>query len=358
MSRKGIRLKKHSQKAGLPPGTVVHTGERREGHAKVTLMRYSPGEFAEADLDGLDACPTISDCPGVCWINVDGVHDVSALERLGGCFGLHPLVLEDIANTDQRPKMEDHGDYIYAVFRMLTPGEGGAVISEQVSLVLGRNFVLSFQEEGKEGDVFDNVRGRIRADKGMVRKLGPGYLAYSLLDAVVDGYFVVLDALGERVEQLEDEVVADPRRETVNRIHVLKRETLFLRRSVWPLRELVGGLEKGGSALVEQSTGVYLRDLYDHTVQVMDTVETFREMLSGMLDIYLSSVSNRMNEVMKVLTIIATIFIPLTFLVGVYGMNFKHMPELDWTWGYPALWGVMVAVALIMLAGFKKKGWM
>ncbi len=358
MNTRRYRLKKHSTKAGLPPGTVVHVGERRESATKVTLMRYTPEEFSEADLDGLEACPSVSDCPGVCWINVDGVHDVSVLEKLGSCFGLHPLVLEDIANTNQRPKMEDHEGYVYLVLRMLTLGGEGAVVSEQVSLVLGKNFVLSFQEEGKAGDVFDNVRGRIRADKGWVRKLGADYLVYALLDAVVDGYFVVLDTLGERVEQLEEEVVTNPVRDTVNRIHALKREMIFLRRSIWPLRELVSGLEKAGSGLVAQSTGVYLRDLYDHTVQVMDTVETFRDMLSGMLDIYLSSVSNRMNEVMKVLTVIATIFIPLTFLVGVYGMNFKHMPELDWTWGYPALWAFMVLLALGMLAAFKKRGWM
>jgi magnesium transporter len=230
------------------------------------------------------------------------------------------------------------------------------VRSEQVSLILGPNFVISFEED--EGDVFDAVRERIRAGKGRIRKLGPDYLAYSLLDAVVDNYFIVLEKLGEDVEDVEEELIRSPDRETVHEIHALKREMIYLRKSVWPLREVISGLERTESELIKDSTGIFLRDVYDHTIQVIDTVETYRDMLSGMLDIYLSSLSNRMNEVMKVLTIIATIFIPLTFIAGVYGMNFKFMPELEWRWGYFVVLGVMAVIGVLMVILFKRRRWL
>jgi magnesium transporter len=227
---------------------------------------------------------------------------------------------------------------------------------EQVSLILGENFVISFQET--EGDIFNPIRERVRNNKGRVRKMGADYLAYVLIDAVVDNYFLILEALGEQIESMEEELVANPTPETLQTIHNLKREMIFLRKSVWPLRELISGLERGESALIRESTGIYLRDVYDHTIQVIDTVETFRDMLSGMLDIYLSSVSNRMNEVMKVLTIIATIFIPLTFLAGIYGMNFEFMPELRWHWSYPLVWCVMIVIGVAMIFYFKRKKWL
>jgi magnesium transporter len=230
------------------------------------------------------------------------------------------------------------------------------VQSEQVSLILGPNFVISFQEAG--GDVFDPVRERIRTGKGRVRKMGPDYLAYSLIDAVVDNYFIILENLGERVEALEEKLISDPKRETLHALHVLKREMIYLRKSVWPLREVISGLERAESGLIKEPTGIFFRDVYDHTIQVIDTVETYRDMLSGMLDIYLSSISNRMNEVMKVLTIIATIFIPLTFIAGVYGMNFKFMPELEWRWGYFLIVGIMLAIGLVMVIYFRRKRWM
>jgi magnesium transporter len=289
---------------------------------------------------------------------VDHIDDVKMVEGLGECYGLHPLVLEDIMNTDQRPKIEDYGEYAFIVLKMLHYQErSGQIEPEQISLILGQNFVFSFQE-GKTGDVFGPIRDRIRNGKGRVRKMGADYLVYSLVDAVVDNYFVILEKLGERVEFLEEELVAQPTPRTLKEIHSLKREMIFLRKALWPLREVIGVLERGESPLIRESTRIYLRDVYDHTIQVIDTIETIRDMVSGMLDIYLSSISNRLNAVMKVLTIIATVFMPLTFLAGLYGMNFKHMPELEWPWGYPMVLMIMLAVASSMLIYFKKKKWL
>ena len=293
----------------------------------------------------------------VTWVNVDGIHLLAETAAMGDCLELHPLVLEDVANTNQRPKAEDYGDYLYVVLKMLAyDDEANQTTSEQISLVLGPDYVVSFQE--RPGDVFGAIRERIRSAKGRIRKMGADYLAYCLLDALVDNYFVVLEKIGDRIEFFEDQLVTEPTAGTLHEIHNLKREMIFLRKSVWPLREVIGALQRGESKLIQDSTGIYLRDVYDHTIQVIDTAETFRDMLSGMLDIYLSSVSNRMNEVMKVLTVIATIFIPLTFLAGVYGMNFKHMPELQWVWAYPALWLVMLAIALVMLLYFHRRKWL
>jgi magnesium transporter len=235
--------------------------------------------------------------------------------------------------------------------------QSGEIEAEQVSLILGQNFLFSFQE-GKKGDLFDPIRERIRNGKGRIRKMGADYLAYALIDAVVDHYFIILEKLGERIEVLEEALVAQPTTRTLHEIHNLKREMIFLRKAIWPLREVINSLARGESSLIQESTRVYLRDVYDHTIQVIDTIETFRDMVSGMLDIYLSSVSNRLNSVMKVLTIIATVFMPLTFLAGVYGMNFKHMPELEWRWGYPVIWAVMIAIGVFMLIYFRKKKWL
>jgi len=270
---------------------------------------------------------------------------------------LHPLILEDIVNTEQRPKMEDFEQYIFVVLKMLQYNEKeDEIIAEQVSLILGSNFVISFQET--EGDIFDPIRDRIRNSKGRIRKMGADYLAYALLDAVVDNYFTILEKIGEKIETVEEELVANPIPETLQIIHTMKREMIFLRKSVWPLREVVGGLQRAESALIQESTGIYLRDVYDHTIQVIDTIETFRDMISGMLDIYMSSVSNKMNEVMKVLTIFAAIFIPLTFIAGIYGMNFQYMPELEWQLGYFAVLLIMLLVAVSLLVYFRKKKWL
>jgi magnesium transporter len=350
-------IKKRSEKAGLPPGTLVHIGEKRAEIPKITIMDYSEAHFQEKEVKTIEECFHFKENPTVTWINIDGLHQVEILEKLGECYGFHPLVLEDILNTDQRPKIEDYGEYLYVVLKMLDQSnQSKEILTEQISLILGQSFVISFQE--KEGDVFDPIRERIRSGKGRIRKMGADYLAYALLDSIVDNYFIVMEKLGERIEFLEEELVKRPIPETLQTIHHLKREMIFFRKAVWPLREVIGSLERGELPLVKETTRIYLRDVYDHTIQVIDTIETFRDMVSGMLDIYLSSVSNRLNAVMKVLTIIATIFMPLTFIAGIYGMNFKHMPELEWRWGYPTVWIAVILIGVSMLIYFKKKGWL
>jgi len=350
-------IKKRSRKAGLPPGTLIHIGEKKTERLKITIIDYDESQFQEKEFRSIEECHVLKEKPTVTWIDIDGLHQVELLEKLGECFGLHPLVMEDILNTDQRPKMEDYEGYLYIVIKMLyADGKTNQIEVEQVSLILGSNFVLSFQEG--ERDVFDPVRERLRTGKGRLRKMGADYLAYTLLDTVVDNYFAVLERLGEKIELLEEQLVANPASRTLQDLHHLKREMIYLRKAIWPLREVVGGLARGESPLVHQSTTLYLRDVYDHTVQAIDTIETHRDMLSGMLDIYLSSISNRMNAVMKVLTVIATIFMPLTFLAGVYGMNFKYMPELEWRYGYPFIWMVMLGTGLFMLLYFRKKKWL
>jgi magnesium transporter len=350
-------VKKTSKKVGLPPGTLVHIGEKKMDKPRITIIDYDESQFQEIEASTIEECFPVKDKPTVTWINIDGIHQVEILEKIGDCFGLHPLVLEDILNTGQRPKVEDFGDYIFIALKMFhSEDKNNEIAEEQLSLILGPKFVISFQEV--VGDVFDPIRERIRSARGRIRKMGADYLAHALLDSVVDNYFVVLEKLGEKIEFLEEELVTNPTTDTLQIIHDLKREMIFLRKSVWPLREVVSILERGESALIQESTAIYLRDVYDHTIQVIDTVETFRDIISGMLDIYLSSVSNRMNEVMKVLTIIATIFIPLTLIAGIYGMNFQYMPELGWRWGYPMVWLVMLAIVALMAVYFRRKRWL
>jgi len=336
-------ITKRSQKAGLPPGTLVHIGKRKAEKEK--------------EAKTIEECFPFKDKPTVTWINIDGIHQVDIIEKLGSYFGLHPLLLEDILNTEQRPKMEDFGDYIFFVLKMLYLGDDKEDMeAEQVSLILGSNFVISFQE--REGDVFAPVRDRIRKHKGRIRKAGSDYLAYALLDAIVDNYFLILENVGEKIEDTEQRLAIKPDPETLMSIRELKKEMIFLRKSIWPLREVINGLDRSESPLIHESTNAYLRDVYDHTIQIIDTVESFRDMISGMLDIYLSSLSNKMNEVMKVLTIFASIFIPLTFIAGLYGMNFRFMPELEWQWGYFAVLFVMVLAGGSMLLYFRRKKWL
>ncbi len=350
-------VKRSSRKAGLAPGTLVHIGEKHDEKPRITVMDYDDKTFQEKEVATAEECYEFKETATVTWINVDGLHDVGIIEKLGNRFGLHPLIQEDILNTAERPKMEDYGDYIFLLLKVFVPNSKNHDEKiQQVSLVLGSNFVISFQE--KESGVFDPVRDRIRKAKGRLRKLGPDYLAYALIDCIVDGYFGSLEKLSEEIELLEDELVTDPNREILQKIHGLKRDMIYIRKSIWPLREVVNGLERLETPLIKETTDLFLRDVYDHTVQVIDSVETLRDILSGMLETYLSSLSNRMNEIMKVLTIIATIFIPLTFIAGVYGMNFKFMPELEWRGGYFLIVGVMIAVAFVMLLFFRKKKWL
>ena len=354
---KNRQIKKQSRTAGLLPGTLVHIGEKKAETVKITLMDYNEQDFQEKTIENIEDCFPFKETDTTTWINIDGLHQLEIIEKLGQNFDIHPLILEDILNTGQRPKFEDYEKYMFIVLKMLSFDDVTQTThSEQVSLILGRNFVISFQEE--QGDVFEQIRDRIRTAKGRIRKTSADYLAYALIDAIVDNYFIILEKTSEQIETMEEKLIRTPDERMLHKIHSLKRELISLRKSVWPLRELINSLEKSESSLILSETRPYLRDVYDHTIQVIDTVETFRDMVSGMLDIYLSSVSNRMNAVMKVLTIIATIFIPLTFIAGVYGMNFKYMPELQWPWAYPVVWIVMLIVAIIMMLYFKRKKWL
>ncbi|MDG6224578.1 MAG: magnesium/cobalt transporter CorA [Candidatus Thermoplasmatota archaeon] len=349
-------------KIGMPPGSLVYTGRSRSDRPVITLFEYGPEGYSERKMADIGECAREAKADGVRWINIDGLNDTSLLERIGREFGIHPLVIEDVLNTSQRPKTEHHESHIFIVLRMIYPSkDGGEVESEQVSIILGEGYILSFQE--RRGDVFDPIRDRIRTGKGRVRSLGSDYLAYCLMDSIVDSYFLVIENLGEKVESIEDEVIERPERGTVQAIHELKRQLITMRRSTWPLRESVSSLYRESSGMVKDETKLYFRDLYDHTIQVIDSIESHRDITSSMLDIYLSSVSNRMNEVMKVLTIIATIFIPLTFIAGIYGMNFDpdyspfNMPELRWYFGYPLALTLMAAIPLVMLIYFRKRKW-
>ncbi len=356
--KKGARLiKRRSTKAGLSPGSLVFIGEKKAEEVKINIIDYNEHSFNEKETKTVEDCLPFKDKPAVTWINIEGLQDTQFIQKLGDYFKLHPLILEDIVNTDQRPKIEDLNDYLYIVLKMITYDNSlEDIVIEQVSLVLGKNFVISFQE-GIKGDIFDPLRDRIRTDKGKIRKMGSDYLAYGLMDAIVDNYFFILEKIGDKIEDLEDELIANPTKETLQIIHKLKRKLIFLRKSVWSLREVINTLIRGDSSLIQDSTDIYFRDIYDHTIQVIDTIETFRDIVSGMLDIYLSSISNKMNEIMKVLTIMSTIFIPLTFLAGIYGMNFEFMPELKWHWGYPGLWCVMLFITIIMVINFKFRKW-
>ncbi|MBU1659971.1 MAG: magnesium/cobalt transporter CorA [Chloroflexi bacterium] len=342
---------------GHAPGTLVTTEKADRQPLKLTVFEYGPEmPVNERQAQTVSECIPFNPQTPVTWLNVGGSHQVEILEEIGSRLDIHPLVMEDILDTSQRPKMEDFDRFLFIELNMLSWDENQLQIeSQQVSLILGENYVVTFQE--REKDVFDPIRKRIREDKSRLTKQGADYLAYSLIDAIVDHYFVVLENLGEQIEFLEEELITDPDPGTLQATHELKRELIFLRKSVWPLREVISALERGESPLFQETSLIYLRDVYDHTIQIIDTVETFRDMASGMLDIYLSSVSNRMNEVMKVLTVIATVFMPLSFIVGLYGMNFRYMPELQWKWGYFGVWGVVISVVAGMLAYFRRKKW-
>ncbi len=349
--------KKKSQKVGLSPGTLTHVGEKIMEKARIRIIDFDQERIEEIEAESVEDFFPFAERPTVTWINIDGLHDVAVIEKIGKHFDVHPLVLEDILNTGQRPKVEEFEHYIYVVLKMFfIDREKVETHAEQLSLILGPNYLISFQE--RVGDVFEPVRERLRKGKGRVRKSGSDYLGYALLDAVVDNYFGILELFGEKIEGIEEELVSDATPSTLQTIHALKRELLFMRKSIWPLREAIGSLEHGESGLIREGTRVYLGDVRDHAVQVMDTIETFRDMVSGMLDIYLSSVSNRMNEVMKILTLIATLFIPLSFFAGVYGMNFEYMPELKWKFGYPLFWVAVVSVAIGMGIYFRRRKWL
>ncbi|PIZ51030.1 magnesium and cobalt transport protein CorA [Candidatus Woesearchaeota archaeon CG_4_10_14_0_2_um_filter_33_13] len=351
------KARKITKKKGLPPGTLVYVGSEKNSAIKVQILDYNEKTLTDKELKRIEDIISHKNKKTVTWVNIDGVHDLKLIERFGKHFDIHPLIQEDIVNTNQRPKFEEFEGYIYIVLRMITFKDAAKNLDlEQVSILLGNNFVTSFQE--RPGDVFEPIRQRIISGKGKIRKFQSDYLAYSLIDAIVDNYYMVLEKIGEYIEVLEEELLTNPTHETLNKIHRLKGDLIYLRKSVWPLRDVISSLQRSESKLIQESTQIFLRDVYDHTIQIIDSIETFRDMVTGMIDIYLSSVSNKMNEVMKVLTIFASIFIPLTFLVGVYGMNFHFMPELDWKWSYPILWIIMLGSAGTMVYFFRKRGWL
>jgi len=342
---------------GLAPGTLVHVGEKKAEKVIIKVLAYNSEKLIEKKLETVEDCLAFKDQPDInLWINVDGLDRVDIIGKLGNYFNIHPLTLEDVLNTGQRPKTEDYESYIYTVLKMiLLDTKKEEITLDQVSIILGPNYILSFQE--REGDVFDPVRERFKNPASRLRKNGVDHLAYSLIDAIVDNYFLILEHFGEEIENLEEGLIIQPRPETLKAVQKYKRDMITLRKSVWPLRELINGLQRVESDLIKETTRIYLRDIYDHTIQVIDSVEDFRDILSSMVDIYLSSISYRMNDVMKVLTVIATIFIPLTFIAGVYGMNFEYMPELKWRWGYPAIMLAMSLIGVSMFAYFKKRRW-
>lgn len=351
--------RKHRKRtpAGSPPGTMV--ADPASSPTTICIFGYGGEKFIERHVaDFQELVSAIGDFETV-WINIDGLADISLIQEIGNRYGLHSLALEDVVNVHQRPKVEEFDAHLFIVTRMLPDFKSGE--TEQVSMFLGKNYLLTFQE--RPGDVFEPVRQRIRKQRGQIREMGPDYLAYALLDAVIDGYFPVLERRGEDIERMEDEVIASPHEKQVSLIHEMKRDLLELRRAVWPQREMLNALMRQEGPLIQQRTKIYLRDCYDHTIQLIDIIETYREICSSLVEIYLSSLSNRMNEIMKVLTIMATIFIPLSFIAGLYGMNFDpkaspwNMPELGWRYGYPFALGLMVATAGGLLLSFWRRGW-
>jgi len=352
----GHRRRK-SHKAGLPPGTLVHIGEQQSGAVQLHLMDYDGEGLRERRLAAIEEAFVPRLAAGVTWIDIDGLQEVEVVRKLGEEFGIHPLVQEDILNATQRPKVEDHGSYLFIVAKMIYSGEEQRIETEQLSLVVGTSYVISFQEKAGR-DIFEPVRERLRHNRGGIRQYGADHLAYALLDTTVDHYFVVLERLGDQVDGLEDALLDRPETDLLQAIQQVRREVLFIRQAAWPLREVVNHLYREASPLVAQETRLYLRDIYDHLVQMIDTIEISREIVVGLLDLHLFNLNNRMNEVMKILALFTSIFIPLTFIAGVYGMNFHHMPELDLPWAYPALWVVMIGVGVGMVLYFRRKKWL
>ncbi|MEX1188764.1 MAG: magnesium/cobalt transporter CorA [Bacteroidia bacterium] len=350
------RKRKTNKKVGLAPGTISYVGDIRDFNVSANVINYSESDESEVKHTSISNIKSDDPVEGVRWINIDGIHDVKVIEEIGHLFGLHNLVLEDIAHADQRPKLDEFDDYMYVVAQMITyDKENHQINSEQLSIILKNKTLISFQEQ--PGDLFNGVRERIRTNSGRLRKSGADYLLYALLDTIVDNYFVVLEQLGDDLDQIEVRLLDETQNQEINELHSIKRELILLRKSVWPTREVIGSLSKSLIIQQNRTTELYLRDAYDHCIRAIDTLETYREMSSSLLDMYLSSMSNKMNTVMKTLTIISTIFIPLTFIVGIYGMNFKYMPELEMPYSYGFVWVIMIVLTLIMVRYFRKKGW-
>ena len=348
--------KNASYKSGLAPGSLIHIGDIHHDSTQITLVDYSEEHCEKRLLSSIDEALQYRDQDSITWVTIEGLADASIVESIGEHFNIHPLVLEDILNTHQRPKLEEHEDYLYIVLKSLTPNsEKFDIEYEQISLLILKNFVFTFKE--KSDSLFSSLLNRIELSHGRVRSLGSDYLMYTLLDTIVDQNFGVLDQLDETLAALEDDIFTDPTPQMLEKIHQIKLEVIKMRRYVSPVRDLSANLLRNESELINPSTHIYLRDVHDHVMRIIESIETHRDILSSLLDIYLSSVSSKLNEVMKLLTVFSAIFIPLTFIAGIYGMNFKHMPELDWKWGYPSIWLVFLTLSTSLYFFFRRKGW-
>jgi magnesium transporter len=346
-----------SEKTGMPPGSLVHIGKILEAETRISLIDYSKENIEEQAIRSIDEILEYKEKDTVTWVNIEGLKDVELIDAIGRMFNIHPLVLEDILNTHQRPKFEEYDDYIYIVLKgALLESDRFAVDYEQISILVLNNFVFTFKE--KQDDLFVTLRKRLKNSKSRFRSMGSDYLTYAILDVIVDLNFKLLDTLDETIDILEDELLTNPTSETLVKIQRIKRELINARRTISPLRELLGAILRSDTALIHERTHIYYRDVHDHALRITEALEAYRDMLSGLLDIYISSVSNKMNEVMKVLTVFASIFIPLTFIAGIYGMNFEYMPELKWKWAYPTLWIGFIAIPIILLVYFKRKKWL
>lgn len=349
--------KKPTTFKNLSPGTVAYTGKKESTVTELEIIDYSKEDFNKMESTNVEDGFKFKGTDRITWININGLNNSDDIVKIGNHFGLHPLIQEDIVSTYQRPKIDEYEEYLFIVFKMLHYNDKGEFIREHVSLVLGKDYVLTFQEA--DGDVFDGIRERLKLPAGRIRNFGPDYLMFAILDAVVDNYFSVLEFLSVKIEELED-LLFEGKGETdiTQDVQELKKEILKIRKAVIPLREVISRLEKMESPLVEDRTRTYIKDLYDHIIQASESVDLYREMVWGLMDMYMTTISNKMNEVMKVLTIMASIFIPLTFMAGIYGMNFEHMPELHFKYGYYYLWGLMILVFFVMLFYFKRKRWL
>ncbi|EMQ94037.1 Magnesium and cobalt transport protein CorA [Xanthomarina gelatinilytica] len=348
------KYKKHIKQS---PGSIVYTGENPTEKLFIDVFDYAIDFVKESELKSVEEAFNFKHTNSNTWININGLNHIQDIEKIGKHYNLHPLIMADIANTSQRPKIDVYDDYIFVILKMLYYDENEDIKIEQISLVLGENYVLSFQEI--EGDVFDNVRERLRLANGRIRTLGADYLLYALIDAIVDHYYIVSETMGNKIEDLEEILFnGELKKDLSKQILNLKKEVLKIRRAIFPIREIISRIEKNEHALIQPNTIQYYRDIYDHVIQLSDSIDIYREMVWSLMDMYMTSISNKMNEVMKVLTIIATIFIPLTFIAGIYGMNFDHMPELHFRYGYVILWGIMIVIFLGMLYYFKRKKWL
>lgn len=351
-----LRRPKSAKTVNQIPGTMTYVGNKEFTETKLDVIDYNKSHFERFASKSTEDAFQFETEEHITWINIDGLNNIKEIEKLGKFYELHPLILEDIVDTGQRPKIEEYQDYLFIVAKMLYY-KNGSLENEHISMIVGKNYLLTFQES--DGDVFDDVRERIETAKGRIRSRGADYLMFALLDAIVDNYFLVIDDMSDRIELLEESLfTSKPSNDITFQIQDLKRDILRIRRAVFPLREVVSRMEKMDSELIEEKTGNYIRDLYDHIIQISENIDIYREMIWGLMDMYMTTISNKMNEVMKVLTIMASIFIPLTFIAGIYGMNFEYIPELQWEYSYFVLWGVMITIFILMLYYFRRKGWL